>query len=242
VLYGHTYDSLAAVVGYVPPDGWKLTDRELIARGSLDMSDPLAAKLHSLIRKGVLTWSIGFKGGPSRREGNTRVISAREILELSVVPVAANQRTRTLAIKANPQDLTEQEIRDWAAAAGVLPPPKPMSAAALEVERQRILRDLGMDEQTQREHQRLRKQADYLRMELALGEPLDAEEQRQREVQEQRRKADELALQVASGDFDLKLDGPGDTVSRPRERLSSGFGDGSVRDLMVEVLTGDFER
>jgi hypothetical protein len=83
---------------------------------------------------------------------------------------------------------------------------------------------------------------DIARVEVALGEDIDAADRRKREARELRKRADELALQVATGDFDLKLGGPGDTLSRPPESLSPGFGDRSVRDLMVEVLTGDYER
>jgi hypothetical protein len=78
-----------------------------------------------------------------------------------------------------------------------------MSAAALQVERQRILRDLGLDEESQRERRRLEKKRDYLNMELALGEPLDAARQREREDRELRRKVDQLRLEAAA-DFDLQ--------------------------------------
>jgi Caudovirus prohead serine protease len=218
VLYGHAHSDLSAVVGYVPPDGWELTDKELIARGSLDMSDPIAGKLHRLIRAGVLTWSIGFRGGPSRREGDTRVISATEILELSVVPAAANQRARTLSIKANPADLTEAELRDWAEVAGVLPQPKPPSAAALEVKRRQLLRDMGLDEASRRRDASLKKRADYAVMEVALGEDLDAEEQRERKNAALRREVDELRLQAAA-DFDRDFKGAGDVGPHAREKL-----------------------
>jgi HK97 family phage prohead protease len=222
ILYGHSHGDVSAVVGLVPSDGWELTDRELIAHGSLDTSDPVAMKLHRLIRQGALQWSISFRPGPSRREGKTRVISAQEIVELSVVPVPANSRTRTLSIKSDPADLTEEEIRQWAEAAGVLQPTKPMSSAALEVERQRILRDFGLDEESQRENAELRKQADYVTVEVALGEDVDAEDRRQKEARELRREADELKLQVAAGDFSLTLGkSAADVGPHARERLRS---------------------
>jgi hypothetical protein len=87
------------------------------------------------------------------------------------------------------------------------------------VERQRILRDLGLDEASQRRNAELRKQTDYAVMETALGEDLDTEEQRQRKNAALRRKVDELRLEAAA-DFDLKaVKGASDVGPRAREKL-----------------------
>ena len=96
-----------------------------------------------------------------------------------------------------------------------------MSPAALKREAEKLPRELGMDEESRRRNAELRKRVDIARVEAALGEDIGAAERREREARELRKRADELALQVATGDFDRKLDGPGDKVSRPGNVLAS---------------------
>jgi Caudovirus prohead serine protease len=218
LLFGHNQTNATNVVGMVinlevsPQD-------ELIASGVIDTNDHLGQKIHRMLREGALQWSIGgVWSGPRSRDG-VRTLDLRELGEISIVPLPANERTRTLSIKADPADLTEDEIRQWAKAAGVLPPKKPMSLGALQVEREQILRDLGLDAESQRERQRLEKKRDYLDMELALGEPLDAEEKRQRENAALRREVDKLRVEAAA-DFDSELvKGAADVGPHAREKL-----------------------
>jgi hypothetical protein len=98
VLYGHAHSDLAAVVGYVPPDGWELTDKELIARGSLDMSDPIAQKLHKFIRRGALPGASASGVGQADVKA-TRGLSARPRFLSSasspLLPTSALGRSRS---------------------------------------------------------------------------------------------------------------------------------------------------
>jgi Caudovirus prohead serine protease len=221
VLFGHNQEHVHNVIGMIPADGLSVNDEDqLIARGWLDVTDSLGKKIHRMLRAGALRWSIGGWWNSAKQEGKTRVLELREVAELSAVPIPANPRTATTSIKGvEPSDLSPDQLRDWAEAAGVLPPAKPPSAAALEAKRQRMLRDLGMDEASVRRNTELRKAADYATMEVALGEPVEAARKRERADAELRRKVDELRLEAAV-DFDLNaVKGAGDVGPHAREKL-----------------------
>jgi HK97 family phage prohead protease len=209
LLFGHNQTNANNVVGMITNLEVSPED-ELIASGAIDTNDHLGRKIHNMLREGALQWSIGgMWSGPRSRDG-VRTLDLRELAEVSIVPLPANERTRTLSIKADPASLTEEELRDWAEVAGVLQP-KPPSPAALEAKRRQFLRD-------QRERQRLEKKRDYMDLEIALGEPVDAARKREREDAELRRRVDELRLQAAA-DFDLDLKGAGDVGPHAREKL-----------------------
>jgi hypothetical protein len=110
-----------------------------------------------------------------------------------------------------------------------------MSPAALEAERQRILRDLGLDEASQRRNAELRKRADYAVMEATLGEPIDAAEKREQKDRELQRKADQLRLEAAM-DFDTSL-----LETKDGKESEEKGNEHSVRDLMIRLLSGDYE-
>jgi HK97 family phage prohead protease len=112
VLFGHDRDSTDSIVGHVPPDGWEATDDGLLARGWLDVSDAVGQRLHRMLQKGALSWSVGFsvsKASP-RRQGKRVLAEVGELYELSIVPIPANGRTRTLALKgADPDEPPSDE-------------------------------------------------------------------------------------------------------------------------------------
>jgi Caudovirus prohead serine protease len=220
VLFGHNQEHVHNVIGMIPADGLSVNDEDqLIARGWLDVTDSLGKKIHRMLRAGALRWSIGGWWNSAKQEGKTRVLELREVAELSAVPIPANPRTATTSIKGvEPSDLSPDQLRDWAEAAGVLPPAKPPRAAALEAKRQRMLRDLGMDEASVRRNTELRKAADYATMEVALGEPVDAARKRERENAELRREVDMLRMEAAGG-FDRDFKGAGDVGPHAREKL-----------------------
>jgi HK97 family phage prohead protease len=223
VLFGHDARSVHSVIGMVPAAQVWVDDTGLHMAGWIDVNDEVGRKVHRLLASGALAWSIGWRSGPTKREGNGRVLSARELCEVSAVPIPANPSTATTSLKDfSPAELSRDQLRTWAEAAGLIPPSQPMSPAALRRQAGKLARGLGMDEESRRRDAELRKRVDIARVEVALGEDIGAAERREREAGELRKRADELALQVATGDFDLKLDGSGDTVSRPREPLSSG--------------------
>jgi Caudovirus prohead serine protease len=249
VLFGHNDRDIYSVVGMVPSDGLSVNDQDqLIARGWIDVMDNLGKKIHRMLRGGALRWSIGGFWKSSRQEGDTRVLELSELAELSIVPIPANPRVATTSLKnLSPNDLTDEELKQWAQAAGMIPSEKPMSLAALEVERQRILRDFGLDEASQRRNAERRKRADYAVMEATLREPFDAAEKREQRDRELRRKADQLRLEAAL-DFDTSLiETNAETGKRKTaqdtegRRRPSGHAshEQSVRDLMIQVLTGE---
>jgi hypothetical protein len=126
-----------------------------------------------------------------------------------------------------------------------------MSPTALKREAEKLARELGMDEGSKRRDAELRKQADLVRVELALGEPLDAAKQREREARKLRREADLLAMQVAAGDFSLTLGperddfdqvpeaqrpSPPQSLSRPTPKASE-----ATRNLFASLMEGTKE-
>jgi HK97 family phage prohead protease len=101
VLFGHSQDTIGAVLGMVPSTGWRVDHEGLHANGWLDVSEPLGQKMYRMLKSGALQWSIGFTISKTRpgRAGITELIEVDELLELSVVPVPANERTRTTTAK-----------------------------------------------------------------------------------------------------------------------------------------------
>jgi len=106
VLFGHSQSSPAAVLGAVPPDGWRVTPDGLIARGWIDTTDSVGSKVFRMIKSGALQWSVGFTLTKRRpgRAGVTELTEVNELLELSCVAVPANERTRTLSAKSDDPD------------------------------------------------------------------------------------------------------------------------------------------
>ncbi len=101
VLFGHDQQSMAAVLGHVMPDGLHVTSDGLYAEGWVDTSTDVGRKLHEMLRRNVLRWSVGFSLKRSHKERDVVVLDeVNELLALSAVPVPANARTSTLAAKS----------------------------------------------------------------------------------------------------------------------------------------------
>ena len=116
VLFGHKQDTVSSVLGMVPSTGWSITRDGLTAKGWIDVSDSVGAKVYRMLKNGSLLWSIGFRivtGSKGRRGPDGTVVIDRvdELLELSVVPVPANSRTRTVGMKADRRAPTAAELR-----------------------------------------------------------------------------------------------------------------------------------
>src|SRR5215218_9050530 len=117
VLFGHKQDTVSSVLGMVPSTGWSITRDGLTAKGWIDVSDSVGAKVHRMLKNGSLLWSIGFRivtGSKGRRGPDGTVVIDRvdELLELSVVPVPANSRTRTVGMKSDHPAPTAAELRE----------------------------------------------------------------------------------------------------------------------------------
>jgi HK97 family phage prohead protease len=121
VLFGHRQDDLHSVLGMVPADGFWTDEEGLHARGWLDVTTEPGLKLHEMLRRDVLSWSIGFSLRSSRldRDGKTRLLTeVGELFELSAVAVPANPRTRTAQLKHHTIP-TVEELRERARALGL---------------------------------------------------------------------------------------------------------------------------
>jgi HK97 family phage prohead protease len=122
VLFGHTQNAIGAVLGMVPPDGWRIDDEGLHAHGWLDVTEPLGMRMYKMLQSGALQWSIGFtttRRAPRGRDGIVPLEEVGELLEVSVVPVPANELTRTLSAKSDRQAMSVEQLRQLEAEVGL---------------------------------------------------------------------------------------------------------------------------
>ena len=103
-----------AFVGEADPNDVRGTTQGLLVRGKLDLSNPLGAQTHKLLKSGALGgWSFGYivpPDGSKRRDGVTE-ISKVELLEVGPTLRGANREARTLAVKSYgeaPDELTKE--------------------------------------------------------------------------------------------------------------------------------------
>jgi HK97 family phage prohead protease len=129
VLLGHDSKTVGAVLGAVEADGWRVAPDGLYASGWVDTTDAIGAKVRSMLRRGVLSWSIGFIDDRRHREKDGTVIDhVTALLELSVTPTPANGNTETFTMKAdeNPEPPSHTELESRLAREGhivrVVPP------------------------------------------------------------------------------------------------------------------------
>lgn len=114
ILFGHAAGDLHSVLGMVPAEGWRVDERGLWAEGWIDVSEPIGQKIYRMLGNGALQWSVGFtleqaSPGPN----GVRVLQrVDELLELSVTPLPANRRTRTVAAKSDREPMTVEQLRD----------------------------------------------------------------------------------------------------------------------------------
>jgi HK97 family phage prohead protease len=150
VMFGHAQADANAILGAVPPDGWRIDGEGLHARGWLDTADTVGLKIHRMLKNGALQWSIGFTLVDSRKASRRDQFGMRildevdELLELSAVPVPANSRTRTIGVKANNHIPTAAELRAHEIELG-------LSSAVDSLERNRRMIVPTMDELAARE-------------------------------------------------------------------------------------------
>lgn len=114
VLYGHDQASTTAIIVHVPPDGWEADEQGLFARGWIDTTADVGCHVYGMLKKGALSWSIGFsidRAAPGR-DGVRVLEEVGELYELSVVPVPANSRTATLAMKGTRVDIDPPPTHD----------------------------------------------------------------------------------------------------------------------------------
>jgi uncharacterized protein len=93
---------VGAVVGHIDPRLTVETEQALEAAGTLDLSTALGRRVYQLVKKGSLSWSIGFvvpEGGRRRRNKITEITEV-DLAEVSVVATPANRGARTLSINS----------------------------------------------------------------------------------------------------------------------------------------------
>jgi HK97 family phage prohead protease len=60
LLFGHDTHNPGSVIGLVQPDDIWADERGLWIKGWLDVGDTLGQRLHRMVQKAVLSWSVGF--------------------------------------------------------------------------------------------------------------------------------------------------------------------------------------
>jgi HK97 family phage prohead protease len=216
VLFGHKQDTVSSVLGMVPSTGWSVTNDGLTAKGWIDVSDSVGAKVYRMLKNGSLLWSIGFRivtGNKSPRgpDGTVVIDSVDELLELSVVPVPANSRTRTVGMKADHPAPTAAELREHEIRLG-------LGSAVDSLERNRRMIVPTMDELAAREAVL----ADLPFVERILNQrapSLDAAVERMRE-----QTRDEMLRILSSGDTGkAHIPRPGDEQRARANQMAAEF-------------------
>jgi len=96
MLFGHNPDDLIGT--------WtetKQTDEGLIVTGKLHMDQPRARAIRGLIQGGLVSGlSIGFRTKASTKQGRNRVISALDLVEVSLVRNPSHPRARVTSAKS----------------------------------------------------------------------------------------------------------------------------------------------
>lgn len=118
-------DDLPMLFGHNPDDligSWtetKETDEGLIVKGKLHVSESARARaVRGLIQGGLVSGlSIGFRTKAATKQGKNRVISALDLLEISVVRNPAHPRARVTSAKSASSALAIAEAINRATAA-----------------------------------------------------------------------------------------------------------------------------
>jgi HK97 family phage prohead protease len=91
-----------SVIGHIDPRLSTETVEGLDVTGVLDLTTELGRRAYELVKAGSVAWSVGHtvpKGGRRKRGGHVE-ITAVDLAEVSVVPVPANERVRTVSVKS----------------------------------------------------------------------------------------------------------------------------------------------
>jgi HK97 family phage prohead protease len=112
LLFGHDTHSPGSVIGLVQPDDIWADQRGLWIKGWLDVGDSLGQRLHRMVQKGVLSWSVGFTLARKQRgsDGINELVEVRELYEISATPLPANPRAVTTSSKATDRIPTRAEL------------------------------------------------------------------------------------------------------------------------------------
>jgi HK97 family phage prohead protease len=101
VLSNHE-TKLERVVGVIDPRTATETSEGLQVTGTLTLDTELGRRTCALIKDNAVAWSTGYSvpAGRKRRNGDLTELHEVDLIEVSVVPAPANERTRTLALKS----------------------------------------------------------------------------------------------------------------------------------------------
>jgi HK97 family phage prohead protease len=102
LLFGHSITTSDSVIGLVQPDDIWADEKGLWIKGWIDTADAVGQRLHRMIQKGVLSWSVGFTIGRKQRgkDGVTELAEVSELFEVSATPIPANPRATTTTMKS----------------------------------------------------------------------------------------------------------------------------------------------
>jgi HK97 family phage prohead protease len=90
-------------------------DRQgLRAEGRLTLGTARGSEAHALMKDGALGLSIGYRVKESKLEGRVRVLTAVDLVEISVTALPANVGARITGVKSRPTNIRdfEAELRD----------------------------------------------------------------------------------------------------------------------------------
>lgn len=131
VLWGHDAQHPGSLLGSINPHDLYETTEGLRVKGRLDLESRRGREVHRLMKRGSpLGWSIGYLVAPDgavRRATGRLIKKVEELLEISVTPIPANPRVRTVGVKDvelplpdRQRRLTHEELRDRLVREGIL--------------------------------------------------------------------------------------------------------------------------
>ena len=109
------------MIGAVAPSDVWTDDEGLHIKGWIDTSDSLGKRLFRMVKRGVLSWSVGFSLANSRKtaDGVRELLEVGELYEISAVVTPANEATRTTGAKRDAPSV--EELKQWERELGLDP-------------------------------------------------------------------------------------------------------------------------
>ncbi len=116
VVLSHQHNDPMAIIGKADPSQVTETDAGLQVDGKLDLSNPLAKQVHSLMKERVLKgWSFAYtvaKGGQEMKDGVNEIKEIGDLFEVGPTLIGMNPEAQTQAVKSLIQELEAEETDD----------------------------------------------------------------------------------------------------------------------------------
>lgn len=138
VVWSHDHLDPTSYIGEVDPNDVRETEKGLVVAGRLDLAEPKAARIFTLLKRGLVrNWSFAYNATKAKmNKAGERIISEVELFEVGPTLVGAHGGTATLALKALDLDT---EV-DWDALEAQVAVEREADAAT-ETKLDRIVRD-----------------------------------------------------------------------------------------------------